>query len=198
MRNHSVFIPQEIWELPINIEQRIILSAINYYHKRDGQCILSNQYFADEIGKSTQRVSSLIHSLEEEHYISIKTMIVDPPCWKTEYQISTVRELKILLTQAFTTESLSVSQNPLVMAYNKAIRKCSPNGSAYIEGVLTLGAMKASHIVDGKYDFISVAGKTFLHSKPSFIALESIPRAKDYKTHSIDRNKSVEEMRAGL
>ena len=121
--------------------------------------------------------------------------MVDPPCWQTGYRISTVREIKSLLTDPFTTESIIVPDIPVVMAYKKSNRTCAPNGSAYINGILTLGAMKLSHILDHKYDFISSDGKVYLHSKPSLKELESIPRAMDYIVHNINKSKSIEDMR---
>lgn len=80
---------------------------------------------------------------------------------------------------------------------NEKRKNIKPNGSAYIGQVLFLGSMKISKIRGKRYyDFITENGDVFLHTKADIKELERVPQAKKYKTHKIDKSKTIEEMRS--
>ena len=71
-RFQGVWIPAELW-LDENLQMPEILMLIEIQSlDRAKGCTASNKYFADFFGKTPQRVSQIIKSLEKKGYISIK------------------------------------------------------------------------------------------------------------------------------
>ena len=71
-RFQGVWIPAELW-LDENLQMPEILMLVEIQSlDRAKGCTASNKYFADFFGKTPQRVSQIIKSLEKKGYISIK------------------------------------------------------------------------------------------------------------------------------
>lgn len=73
----GVWISKEIWLAKnLNWSEKVLLTEIDSLSKL-GECFASNEYFAEFLGLSKDRVSKLISSLSKKKFISVKILYKD-------------------------------------------------------------------------------------------------------------------------
>lgn len=96
MNNHAVYIPKEIWCLPLPCEHRVLLAQIKYCCDIAGVCEWKNITFSKELGCTEYKVKKILKELEEAKYIHSFLETSCAPMWaKDKNTVYTKRQIRI-------------------------------------------------------------------------------------------------------
>ena len=81
MRHHAIYVPADIWSLPLPCDERILIAQVLYSVQARGVCDASDAQLRDELQIGAGRLRTILKDAEAQGYLVRKTRTTAPPLW---------------------------------------------------------------------------------------------------------------------